>query len=86
VFETLHSGTVSDGAVHIGSKTVKSAPRRYRDRDKTRLAVYLGASNSRRFPPEHATEHSAEGIRFRLLLAAIALLALCLWGLWHEFF
>lgn|GEM_PF-6811869 len=59
---------------------------RPRGKEKTRLAVYLGASNSRRFPPQHAGEHSADGIRVRLLLTAIALLLLCLWGLWHEFF
>jgi hypothetical protein len=80
------SDVVCSGVVDIGLANVNSASGRPRGKDKTRLAVYLGANNSRRFPPQHAGEHSAEGIRVRLLIAAIALLALCLWGLWHEFF
>ena len=65
---------------------MKAAAERPRRRETKRLAVFLGANNSRRFPPSHAVGHSAEGIRLKLLIAAIALLGLCLWGLWHEFF
>jgi hypothetical protein len=65
---------------------VKATPERSRRRETRRLAVFLGASNSRRFPPSQAPEHSADGIRVKLLVAAIILLGLCLWGLWHEFF
>ncbi len=65
---------------------MNSARGRGKSRKKTALAVYLGAHSSQRFPPEGAPEHSPEGIRVRLLVAAIILLGLCLWGLWHEFF
>jgi hypothetical protein len=63
---------------------VNAAAQRPRRRETKRLAVFLGANNSRRFPPSHAVGHSAEGLK--LLVAAIGLLALCLWGLWNEFF
>lgn len=65
---------------------MKITTQRPRRRNSTQLAVYLGASNSRRFPPQYPVGHSAEGIRLKLLIAALALLALCLWGLWREFF
>ena len=65
---------------------MKAAADRPRKRETKRLAVLMGASNSRRFPPSHAAGPGADGIRFKLLIAAIALLGLCLWGLWHEFF
>ena len=64
----------------------KPTAERLSARRRTRLAVYLGVSNSHRFPPRHAVGHRAEGIRVKLLVTAVALLALCLWGLWHEFF
>ena len=65
---------------------VKNTGQSTKPRQRQQLAVYLGASNSRRFPtPGQASRH-AEGIRVKLLLAAVVLLCLCLWGLWLEFF
>jgi hypothetical protein len=68
------------------NSSVKAAAQKPRRRETKRLAVLLGASTSRHFPPSHAAGTGADGIRLKLLMAAIALLALCLWGLWHEFF
>lgn len=82
-----HTVSPSDDTDHIEwDCIVTTSVQRSRRRNSTKLAVYLGASNSRRFPPQYALGHSAEGIRVKLLIAAIAILGLCLWGLWHEFF
>ena len=65
---------------------MKATLERPRRRETKKLAVLLGANSTRLLPSNQAVGHRAEGIRFKLLIAAIALLGLCLWGLWREFF
>ncbi|NLF18837.1 MAG: hypothetical protein GX595_16520 [Lentisphaerae bacterium] len=65
---------------------MKTSVQSAKPRQRQQLAVYLGASNSRRFPQPGAGSRHAEGIRVKLLVAAVVMLCLCLWGLWHEFF
>jgi hypothetical protein len=54
--------------------------------ERRKLATYLAARNSHRFERRRASPHQAAEWRTRLVIIALLLAAIGLWGIWREFF
>jgi hypothetical protein len=63
-----------------------SGNRRNGGKERRKLAAYLAARSSHRFDRRRPVPKRAVQFRTRLLVVALALVGIGLWGVWREFF